>query len=212
LSNPDSFIDEVTEEVRRDRLYGFFRKWGWVGVLLVVVIVGGAAVNEYLKARDARQAQETGDALLTAMDTEGAEARLSALDAVPAEGDAAAVIDLIRAAEAEDAVTADGILASIESDAALPTLYRDLATMKRVLLPDSPMSAADKAAALEPLTTPGGPFRVLAEEQLALADVAAGDSEAALARLQSLMDDAEAGDAVRDRASQLIVALGGTVE
>jgi hypothetical protein len=212
LSNPDSFIDEVTEEVRRDRLYGFFRKWGWVGILLVVVIVGGAAVNEYLKARDARQAQETGDALLSAMETEGGEARLAALDAVPAEGDAAAVIDLIRAAEAEDTATADEILTGIQNDTTLPQLYRDLATMKRVLLPGSPMSAADKAASLEPLTAPGAPFRVLAEEQLALADVAAGDTDAALARLQGLMDDAEAGDALRNRVSQLIVALGGTVE
>ena len=40
MSNPDSFIDEVTEEVRRDKLFALFRKWGWVGVLLVVVIVG----------------------------------------------------------------------------------------------------------------------------------------------------------------------------
>ena len=33
MSNPDSFIDEVTEEVRRDRLFAVFRKYGWIGVL-----------------------------------------------------------------------------------------------------------------------------------------------------------------------------------
>ena len=37
LSNHDSFIDEVTEEVRRDRLFAAFRKYGWIGVLLVAV-------------------------------------------------------------------------------------------------------------------------------------------------------------------------------
>jgi len=29
MSDTDSFINEVTEEVRRDRLYGMFRRWGW---------------------------------------------------------------------------------------------------------------------------------------------------------------------------------------
>ncbi|MEC7764175.1 MAG: hypothetical protein VX874_19895 [Pseudomonadota bacterium] len=212
MSNPDSFIDEVTEEVRRDKLYALFRKWGWVGVLLVVVIVGGAAVNEFLKARDARQAQDTGDAVLAAQQADTPEARVAALDGVAADGDAAAVIGLIKAAEVEEPAQADTLLAEIENNADYPTLYRDLATLKRVMLPDSPMTAEDKAAALEPLLSPGAPFRVLAEEQLALTEIEAGDTEAALARLNALMDDAEAGDSLRERASQMIVALGGTVE
>lgn len=212
MSNPESFIDEVTEEVRRDKLFAFFRKWGWVGILLVVVIVGGAAVNEYLKARQERMAQDTGDAVLAAMEADGPDARLAALDSVQVEGDAAAVIGLIKAAEAEAPETADGLLAAIENNDAYPALYRDLATMKRVMLPDSPMTASDKIAALEPLLGPGAPFRVLAEEQLALAEIESGDSDAALARLKALLDDAEAGSALRERASQLIVALGGTVE
>jgi hypothetical protein len=34
LSNPDSFIDEVTE-VRRDHLFRLFRKYGWIGVVII---------------------------------------------------------------------------------------------------------------------------------------------------------------------------------
>ena len=43
VSDTDSFIEEVTEEVRRDRLYKFLRKYAWVGILAVVTIVGGTA-------------------------------------------------------------------------------------------------------------------------------------------------------------------------
>ena len=50
MSNPASFIDEVTEEVRRDRLFAAFRKYGWIGLLLVILVVGGAAYNEWSKA------------------------------------------------------------------------------------------------------------------------------------------------------------------
>ncbi len=68
LSNPDSFIDEVTEEVRRDRLFAMFRKYGWIGVLAVVAIVGGAAYTEWSKARSEARAQAFGDAVLDAVD------------------------------------------------------------------------------------------------------------------------------------------------
>ena len=73
MSNPDSFIDEVTEEVRRDRLFAMFRKYGWIGILAVVVVVGGAAWNEWQKARAEARAEAFGDALLDAFDLGGAE-------------------------------------------------------------------------------------------------------------------------------------------
>lgn len=63
MSDTDSFIDEVTEEVRRDRMYLLLRRWGWVGVAAVALIVGGAAFNEYRKSRDTAQ-QDLGDSIL----------------------------------------------------------------------------------------------------------------------------------------------------
>ena len=46
MSNSDSFIDEVTEEVRKDRLFQLFRRYGWIAGVVIVLIVGGAAWNE----------------------------------------------------------------------------------------------------------------------------------------------------------------------
>ena len=57
VSNPESFIDEVTEEVRRDRLFAIFRKYGWIGVVIVLGVVGGTAYNEWSKSKDAARAQ-----------------------------------------------------------------------------------------------------------------------------------------------------------
>jgi fermentation-respiration switch protein FrsA (DUF1100 family) len=42
VSDTDSFIDEVTEEVRRDRLFGLMKRYGWIAALAVLLIVGGA--------------------------------------------------------------------------------------------------------------------------------------------------------------------------
>ena len=67
MSDTDSFIEEVSEEVRRDRLFSLFRKYAWVAVLLVVLIVGGAAWNEYRKLTEQREAAELGDQLYAAL-------------------------------------------------------------------------------------------------------------------------------------------------
>ena len=81
MSNPDSFIEEVTEEVRRDRLFAAFRKYGWIGGLVVLGIVGGAAWNEWQKSQAAARAQGFGDAMLEALDTGGAVERREAMAA-----------------------------------------------------------------------------------------------------------------------------------
>lgn len=212
MSNPDSFIDEVTEEVRRDKLYAVLRKYGWIGVLAVVLLVGGAAVNEWLKARDRATAEATGNAILAAVETPDQVARAAALSALTGNGDAGALMALITAAEADAPEAAAERLAGLAADPALPALYRDLASLKRATLPGGVVSAEDRVAALETLTRPGGPFRVLAEEQTALAEIELGRIEAALARLQALLTDTEASGALRQRATQLIVALGGDPE
>jgi hypothetical protein len=46
LTQNDSFIHEVTEEVRREKLYRFFRRYGWVIVAAIVIIIAAAAINE----------------------------------------------------------------------------------------------------------------------------------------------------------------------
>ena len=36
VSDTDSFIAEVNEEVRREQLYGYLRKYGWIAVVAVL--------------------------------------------------------------------------------------------------------------------------------------------------------------------------------
>ena len=40
MSQSDSFIEEVTEEVRRDRLFATMKRFGWIAIVLVLRIVG----------------------------------------------------------------------------------------------------------------------------------------------------------------------------
>ncbi len=216
MSDVDSFIDEVTEEVRRDRMYLLLRRWGWVGVVAVVAIVGGAAFNEYRKARDASQAEALGDSILSALAENDSAGRAQGLEAVQTEsagGDA--VVNMLLSASQFDAGSVDDAVNSLNAIATqgdLPEIYRAIASFKALLLQGDTLPSADRRQQFEALAAPGAPLRLLAEEQLALIDVAEGETEAALDRLQALRQDAEAGVDLQQRAGQLIVALGGEPE
>ncbi len=211
MSNPDSFIDEVTEEVRRDRLFGYLRRYGWIGLLLVVLIVGGAAWNEWRKARDAAAAQAFGDALLTALDADDPAARLAALETIPADGPQLAILRLLTAStalEQQDRATALAELQALAEDNALPQSYRQLATLKRVIIGGTDLPLAEREAALAGLSQPGVPFRPLAMEQMAVLRIEAGDRDGAVQILRDIMNEPEATAGLRSRASQLMVVLG----
>lgn len=209
MSETDTFIDEVSEEVRRDKLYALMRKYGWIAVLLVVLLVGGAAFNEWRKASDRAAAQALGDAILAAEEQADPGARAAALASLEVDGDAAAVVAMLTAVEGDAGVDA---LKALADDPGIDSLYRDLAQLKLVSRTASGLDPAERRARLEPLAVAGAPFRVLAEEQLALVEVDEGQTDAAITRLNALLVDDEASGALRRRASQLIVALGGSLD
>jgi hypothetical protein len=212
VSNPDSFINEVTEEVRRDRLFAMFRKYGWIGGLLVVAIVGGAAYSEWTKAQALARAEGFGDAMLDALDIGGADDRRAGMAAVPADGPQVALRALMVASDpAENKAEALAALDALIADASQPEIYRDMAQLRRVMVAGTDLALADRRAALEGISAPGRAFRVMASEQLAYLMLEEGNTEAAIAALATLMQDQEATQGLRARAAQMITALGGTL-
>jgi hypothetical protein len=212
VSNPDSFINEVTEEVRRDRLFAMFRKYGWIGGLLVVAVVGGAAYTEWQKAQALARAEGFGEAMLDALDIGGAAERRAAMEAVPADGSQIALRALMVALDpAESKTAALAALEALIADARQPEIYRDMAQLRRVMVAGGDLPLVDRRAALEGISAPGRAFRVMAAEQLAYLMLEEGNTDAAIAALDALMQDQEATQGLRARAAQVITALGGSL-
>ena len=214
MSQSDSFIEEVTEEVRRDRLFALARRYGWIVVLALVLVIGGAAALEWRKAQARAVAQDLGDRVFTALEADSAASRATRLSEIDASGAAAAVLRMLEAGELArtDAPRAGDLLKALAVDPDLPPLYRDLATLKLVLLAEYPMFAEEKLDRLATLTAPGAPFRLLAQEQMALLAMETGDRDRARDLVRPLIDEAEADPAQRQRAAQLFVVLGGNPE
>lgn len=216
MSQSDSFIDEVTEEVRRERLFGLFRRYGWIAALTVVVIVGGAAWNEYRKSQERAVAQDFGDAVLAALENDDPVQRVAALGAIQTETvDAQALrvfMQSSEAAEAGETAEAVKLLADVAANSEVPLIYRSLATYRKLALEGETLSPADRRSGYETLTAAGAPLRMLALEQIALTHVEEGDIDAAVAILDKLQNDADMTPDLRRRTSQLIVSLGGSPE
>ncbi len=212
MSDTDSFIEEVTEEVRREKLYKMVRRYGWIAVLLVVLMVGGATWNELRKAAAKEEAEAFGDAIVAAITLDERANRAAGLleiEAPTASGDA--MLGLLTAAElgAETPQNAAERLLSLADRSDIPDIYRQVATLKAVMIPEAGLSADDRRSRLDELSLAVGQMRLLAEEQLAMLDIENGDTEAAISRLRALYLDAEASAGLRERAGQVIVALGG---
>jgi hypothetical protein len=216
MSDTDSFIDEVTEEVRRDRLYGMLRRYGWIAGLVVLLIVGGAAWTEYRKAQERQAAESLGDRIMDALGGDTAVSRRAGLEAIrPGQDGADALVRLLEAAEAQQAGDADGaaaLLDAIAIDGDLPEIYRSVAAFKSLILKADTMDPAARRQQLEAMAQPGAPLALLAQEQLGLQEVAEGRPDAAIARFQAIVRDAGVSADLQQRALQLIVALGGTPE
>ena len=210
MNNPDSFIDEVTEEVRRDRLFAIFRRYGWIGAVLVVAVVGGTAWVEWQASRAQTQAEAFGDSVLDALDLGGAEERREALASIPATGGQKAVIELLLASDpTEDRAATLAALDRLIADQTQPQGLRDLATLRKVIVAGKDMAPADRQMALDGIAQPGRPFRTLAQEQLAYLMIETGDTQGAITALTALTVDQESSPALRSRAAQVITALGG---
>ncbi len=205
----DTFIDEVTEELRRDRLYGAMRRYGWIVVLVIVAVVGFTAWREYERAQDRTAAEAWGDAILAAE----AENDPAAVLAVDPRGSAGrqALTGLLAAGTESDPDARAQALQGV-ADAQPDSVLGELAQLKLVMTQGAQMDAAERDAILTRLSRAGAPFELLALEQKAVALVGAGRPEDAITLIRQIQDKDGLTEALRRRLSEMMIALGETPE
>ena len=209
MSDTDSFIDEVTEEVRRDRLFGYFRRYGWIAAVVILGLVGGTAYNEWSKSAAAQVAQARGDALLDALDMEDDAASIAMLSAIATQEGGDVVASFLAAGS--DQNQAANLLGAIAENTDQPEYIRDLARLKLVTTPDS-VSQEEAVLILTDLSAAGGLYRNAATEMLVAIELERGNVDAAVTLLQAHIQDAQATQEQIQRMGELIVALGATPE
>lgn len=217
VSDRDSFIDEVSEEVRRDRMFSLWRRFAPFVIGGVVVIVALAGAKAWMDSKAVDEARRAGAAIIGATEvapTEAATALSALADATDHEG--AAVLSRLRAAgayaEAGAAAEAAAAYRQVADDGAADPLLRDFAAFRAVMAGAGGMEPAALIDALNPIADGNGAFRLLAMEAKGAAQLAAGDRDAAIATLRAIIDDEAAPQGLTQRVGALLSALGAKEE
>lgn len=208
MSETDSFIQEVTEEVRQDRMFALWKKWGVYIIGGIVLVVGGAAYWSWQQDQ-ARQEAEARGALLLNTDTEKVEDAIALPDKF--EGPAKLVAELTAASALEESgktAEAATIYAEIAGRTGIAAEYADLAALQAARLE---AEGFDAGAALDRIADGTGPYRLVGKEMRAARAASAGQMEAAHKELNEILADPGVTPSMQQRAVALLLATGGEV-
>jgi hypothetical protein len=213
LADSDSFIEEVTDEVRRDRMFRLWRRFGPAVIGALVAVVAATAVIEWRKHADSEAAKEAGGALIEAQRAAEPAARAARLaDLAPSlDGGAGLAARLAAAAaraEAGDAAPAAAAYAEVAEAAGADDPLGAFAAFRAATLAAATAAPGDAVAALTPLAEGDGAFRLLALEARAAARLRAGDRAGARADLEAAAGDPAATEALRARSRETLAAMG----
>ena len=211
MSNNESFIQEVSEEVRRDRLYRILKKWGWIGIAVIVALVGGASFNEWNKDSKMNSARNLGDRVLSAV---GNKDPIELKDIETSNLSQDIFIKNLLSAILLSDNKLDASKKALEEIRDLPSItktYRELNAFKLglLLLKEDNLTSDERFGVFEEFVEPGSPFRLLAKEQQALLLIEQGKLELAIKALSEISVDSETTASLKRRVTQLRISLGG---
>jgi hypothetical protein len=210
---PDVF-DEVEEELRRDRAEKLWKKYApyLIGAAVALVAATGGYSfwqDQRLKKLDASAQRYTAAGDLAATDRDRALAELRGL-AQDGTGGFAALARLKEAALIAERDPGQGLalFRRLAEDQSLDAELRRSAAAMGALLAVDGAARAEAERAAQALQAPGAPFRNTGREAEALAALRAGDTARARELYRSIADDLEAPPGLRQRAAELLAALG----
>ena len=163
----ESFIKEVSEEVRRDRLFKLLNRFKWPLFALVMLSVGAVGSYEYYKFDKKSRAQKNGEFLMSAIENLNDNGQI-----VTEEIDNKFVAVLIKLNEAKyfekegDIKSATATYNDIISKYGDNKFFNHYSKFQLYLMdPAESLRDTEKITVLDELSAPDGPLKLLALEQ-----------------------------------------------
>jgi hypothetical protein len=212
----DTFVREVDENLRRDRLRDFFKQnTGWLIGGLVLFLAASAGTIWYQQHRE-RLAEQHVEQLAQIYKDIGV-GNLSKVapqldDLSNSESKAVRATALFTraafAVEQNDQKLAVSTYQKIANDSSLPDAYRNAALIRETALEFDQLQPQQVIARLEPLTKAGNPWFGSAGEMTALALIKQGKSGEAGQLFAAIAKDKDVPQSIRERSIQISGSLG----
>jgi len=214
--SPDTFMREVDDAVRADRLSSFAARYGRAIVVLVVVGLIALAGWLYWQSRQEAIAGNLGTKLSTALDTIGQGRPKAAASALAplAKGDdpsyrALALMVQANAAAAQgDLVLSATRFGTVAADTSVDQALRDAALLRQMATAFDTIEPATLIARLRHLVARPGPAFASAAELTALAEMKRGNDAAAGQLFKRIAETETAPETLKSRAQQMAGMLG----
>jgi hypothetical protein len=212
----ETFLREVDENLRRDRLRDFFKAYGnWLiaAVILFLAASGGFIWwKQHEVQRSAAQVEQLAQ-VYKDVGTGNMATAPQQLDELSKSGSRAVRASALfaRAALAlqqNDVKAAAGTYKSIANDSGLPKPYRDAALIRQTALEFDQLQPQEVIGRLEPLAKPGEPWFGTAGEMTALAMIKQGKKQEAGQLFAAIAKDPGVPQTIRVRAVQVAGSLG----
>lgn len=207
----DAFIREVDEDLRQKQLHNLWKKFGKfiIGIAVgIVLIVAGRSIYSYMSES---KFNEQAIAFSNAISLNENEIS-SALDPVIASDvDGYEIVATFKKAElavnADDKAGAVAILDNFIASASVAQVYKDMANIQAAILELDTASVDAIRGRLSLILNGGTPFQFLAAELVALSELNAGETDAAIARFEALVGNVEAPGSIKGRSEQYLSVI-----
>ena len=212
----DTFVREVDENLRRDRIRDFFRENGaWLVFALILFLAACGGIIWYQQHREDRAAEHVEQLAQIYKDigtgnTAKAPQQLDELSNSSSKAVRASAM-FTRAALAlqqNDQKLAISTYKTIADDSSFPDAYRNAALIRQTALEFDQLQPQDVISRLQPLTKAGDPWFGSAGEMTALALIKQGKNKEAGQLFAAIAKDKTVPDSIRNRAVQISGTLG----
>lgn len=212
----DTFLKEVDEELRKERVNQFVARYGWWILAAVVLVLGAIGGFIWWQNREQAKAAEQGERLLEALQSiesgnpGAASPKVAAL--AGSDVDAYRVSALfVRASTQAEAGQGQAAIATLRSIAENPDLaepYRHAALVRQTALEFDRLQPQAVVRRLGPLARPGQPWFGSAGEMVGIAQLKMRRPDLAGPLFQRIGRDEGVPPSIRTRAIQMAGSLG----
>lgn len=212
----ESFLREVDENLRRDRMQDFAKTYGkWLIAALVLFLIAVAGWLYWQNRQQEKAAEQSEELMGIYTDigtgkTEQAAKRLQPLE--NSDNDVVRSLALLTEAavalDRNDRATALSNYRTLAADEGLPEAYRNLGLIRATALEFDQLKPEEVIARLEPLARPGNPWFGTAGELTALAYLKQGQSGRAGRLFAAIAADRQVPETIRNRSIQIAGTLG----
>ncbi len=204
MSFNDSFIKEVSEEVRRDNFFKYIKKYAWIFILLVLMIVSAVSFNEWNKNNEKINNQSNGDELSLVLDMFIQNKNYNDYFSYIEQKKSGSILAALNPVFLNDKVEIDKKLLHLKnfsSDENIPLVLRDLALFYQYHLGNN--SYNEKFKILVELSGPDRPFKLLAVEEKINLFLEKGSYEEALKEIDAIQPELSNSFSLNNRLNNL---------